>query len=127
MFTGLVVFIRFDEKLVRGHDTQFWCNSLLDYCQNHDKEQMDILMEYVWFEDLSTYRHDKSLIAEKMETFKIPSNHSNYRYEDLVWFENTKMETKNNIEVPMAEINGTSKDVLINEATEMDNHAKETI
>ena len=86
---------------------------------------MDILMEYVWFEDLSTSRHDKSLIAEKMETFKIPSNHSKYRYEDLVWFENTKMETKNNI--PMAEINATSKDVLNNEATEMDNHAKDII
>ena len=84
-------------------------------------------MEYVWFEDISISRHDKSLIAENMETFKISSNHFNYRYEDTVWFENTEMETKNNIEVPMADMSGTSKDLLNNAYTEMDTHAKETI
>ena len=121
-----LIFIRFDETLALGHDTQFWCNSLFNYCQNHDEEQMDILMEYVWFEDLSTSMHDRSSIEENMR-FKISSNPSEYNYEDLVWFENTKTETKNNMEVPMAEVNGTSKDVVNNKATEMDNHVKDII
>ena len=85
-------------------------------CQNHEQEQMDFLMEYVWFEDLSKSRQEKGLIAENMDSAKIPLNHYT-RFEDLVWFENTKTETKNNMEVPMAEVNATSKDVVKNKAT----------
>ena len=86
-------------------------------CQNPDKEQMDFLMEYVWFEDLSTSMHARSSIEENMKRLKISSNPSEYNYEDLVWFENTKTETKNNMEVPMAEVNAASKDVVKNKAT----------
>ena len=60
---------------------------------------MEFLMEYVWFEDLS------SSIVEHMKTIKIPSNHSKHDYEDLVWFENAQD----------------------NKAEEMENLAKETI
>ena len=110
-------FVRFDETLVLGHDIQFWCNNMGYSCQNPDKEQMDFLMEYVWFEDLSTSMHARSSIEENMKRLKISSNPSEYNYEDLVWFENTKTETKNNMEVPMAEVNAASKDVVKNKAT----------
>ena len=41
-----LIFIRFDETLVLGHDTQFWCNSLFNYCQNHDKSN-----DYIYYAD----------------------------------------------------------------------------
>ena len=84
-------------------------------------------MEYVWFEDLSTSMHDKSLIEENMKKVKISSNPSEYNYEDLVWFENTKKETKTNHELPSDEVNGNSKDVLNNKGEEIDKNEKETI
>ena len=78
-------------------------------------------MEYVWFEDLSTSMHDKSSIEENMK------NTSEYNYEDLVWFENSKKETKTNHELPSDEANGNSKDVLNNKAEEMDKNENETL
>ena len=113
--------------MVLGHDIQFWCEGLGYSCQHQDQEQMQFLMEYVWFEDLSTSTHDKSLIEENIKTDKISSNPSKYNYEDLVWFENTNIESKTSHELPMDEGNGNSKDLLNNKDEEMDNHAKETI
>ena len=84
-------------------------------------------MEYVWFEDLSTSTHDKSLIEENIKTDKISSNPSKYNYEDLVWFENTNIESKTSHELPLDEVNGNSKDLPNNKDEEMDIHAKETI
>ena len=81
-----LICVRFVETLVFGDDIQFWCNSLGYSVQNQDKEQMDSLMEYVWFEDLSTSRHFKSSIENNIKRFKISSNSSEYNYEDVVWF-----------------------------------------
>ena len=114
--------IRFDESQVLGHDYNLWCHKLGYSCQ-HPQE----LSEFVWFEDLSKSRQENSSDVDKLELDKIHPNPSKYNYDDLVWFENTKVRTETEMKQSSLEQNDRIKHELKNQTIQMGNLTRETL
>jgi hypothetical protein len=119
LFT-LVYFIRFDGSLVLGHH---WCQTPGYFCQ-HPRE----LSEFVWFEDLPEARQENSSDLDTLrELDEIHPILSKYTFDDLVWFENTKVITETEIKEARIERNDRTKHDIKNQTIKMGNLTRETL
>ena len=119
-----VYIIRFDESQVLGHDYNLWCQKLRYY---YSCQHPQALSEFVWFEDLSKSRQKNSSDVDKLKLDKIHPNPSKYTYDDLVWFENTKVRTETEMKESSLEQNDRIKHELKNQTIQMGNLTRETV
>ena len=81
------------------------------------------MSEFVWFEDLSESRQENSSDGDKLKMDEIQQFPFIYNYDDLVWFENTKIEMKQS----SMERNVMIKHDLKNQTIKMGNLTNETL